>query len=280
MALQLPVTGATMTQAFGVQSSWEPHCYHYGTRTAAFWKPNSSYLYATHFHLGTDWAKPQGTPILASEDGVVTYRGLPLSPGPVAGGGQTIEVKIQGGAHYVSCHCSAFAVGFGANVKRGQTIAYVGATGAATGPHDHFAVYTLDGYGRRLFYNPQLFMAGGALESSPLIRPSTYTATFKAYPARRKALIAGGATVHRWTPSHTGGPVGPDYTAPSSGSGFWVDGKVTYAWPGDSTPPVPRGEFLHGETHINPTTGKPYGGYFAGYGVVKGEVSAADHLAW
>jgi hypothetical protein len=37
MALQLPVTGATLTQAFGVQSSWEPHCYHYGTTSAAFY---------------------------------------------------------------------------------------------------------------------------------------------------------------------------------------------------------------------------------------------------
>jgi murein DD-endopeptidase MepM/ murein hydrolase activator NlpD len=217
---------------------------------------------------------------VASEDGVVVYRGLPQNPGPFAGGGLTIEVRIEGGATYVSCHCSGFAVGFGAKVQRGQTIAYVGSTGAATGPHDHFAVYTLDGYGRRLFYNPQLFMAGGRLADSPLIRPSSYEVTYKAYPTHRKALIAGGATVHRYTPSHTGGPVGPDYKAPAAGSSFWVDGLITYSWPGDSSPPIPHGEFLHGETRINPTTGKPYGGYFAGYGELKGEVSAADHQSW
>jgi hypothetical protein len=53
-------------------------------------------------------------------------------------------------------------------------------------------VCTVDGYGRRLFYNPQRFVAGGDLEDSPLIRPYSYTASFVKYPTRRKALIAGG----------------------------------------------------------------------------------------
>jgi murein DD-endopeptidase MepM/ murein hydrolase activator NlpD len=35
-------------------------------------------------------------------------------------------------------HCSKLAVALGGRVRKGQIIAYVGATGLATGPHVHY----------------------------------------------------------------------------------------------------------------------------------------------
>jgi hypothetical protein len=271
MALLPPLAaGASMTQAFGVQSSWEPHCYHYGTRNAAFYKPNSNYSYVYHYHMGTDWSNGSGTPIYASQSGVVVFAGWAPTPGPYAGGGYVIEVKIAGGAHYISAHCSKFAVKFGANVKRGQIIAYCGQTGTATGPHDHFAVFTLDGYGRRLFYNPQMFMAGGALANSPLILPQTYKLTFAPYTSRRVASIKAGTVVYGYNPTHPGAAV--THFGPSTkNSSFSVNGKTTVTW-SPSPGPIPRGTFLHGD----PT----YGGVFKNLLVVPGAVISADGKAW
>ena len=38
-------------------------------------------------------------------------------------------------------HMSSFVVQAGQTVEKGQLIGYVGATGAATGPHCHFEMY-------------------------------------------------------------------------------------------------------------------------------------------
>lgn len=82
-------------------------------------------------HLGTDYAAPQGTPILATGDGVViaaTYSG-----------GNGNYVKIQHNETYATqyLHMSGFAPGIkkGVRVRQGEVIGYVGSTGLATGPH-------------------------------------------------------------------------------------------------------------------------------------------------
>jgi hypothetical protein len=274
MALLNPLASGYMTQAFGVPSSWEPKCYHYGTRRAAFYKPNSNYSLINHFHCGMDWADPQGTAIRASEDGVVVYSNWAQNPGPYAGGGYVIEVAVHGGARYASAHCSRLLVGFGAKVKRGQIIAFVGETGTATGPHDHFAVSTVSVYGH-LFYNPAEFLPGGILADSPLIKPYSYKLATSDYASPRRASIAPNSTVNGYTPSHIGGPV-ETFKATSSGSGFWVKGKQTITWPGDSTPPVPHGTFLLGM----PKSTTKSGGVFANLDVPPSQVKAADGKPW
>ena len=220
------------------------------------------------FHAGTDKDAPYGTVIVASEAGTVIHSGIAANPGPFAGGGLSIDVHIAGGMNFVSNHCSDLLVWAGAQVSRGQAIAKVGASGNTAGIHDHCALYTGVGLNFRL-HNPEDYWVGGRYADSPLIRPHAYTVTLKPYPARRTALVAKGTTVHGYDPNHPGGPF-KTYTAPASrGSSFPVDDKAVVAWPGDSTPPVPHGEFLLCAA-----------GALVGLLVLKGEVKAADNKPW
>lgn len=82
-------------------------------------------------HLGTDYAAPYGTPILAVAEGVVeeaTRRG---------GNGNFVKIRHNGTYETQYLHMQGFAKGVrpGSRVAQGQTIGFVGATGLATGPH-------------------------------------------------------------------------------------------------------------------------------------------------
>ncbi|GGC42356.1 peptidase M24 [Parapedobacter defluvii] len=80
-------------------------------------------------HLGTDFAAPHGTPIVATAAGVVIESQY--------GGGNGNYVKIQHDNVYTTqyLHMSKRAVRKGQRVSQGQVIGYVGSTGLATGPH-------------------------------------------------------------------------------------------------------------------------------------------------
>lgn len=82
-------------------------------------------------HLGTDYAAPTGTPILAVGDGVVIDARYKKFNGNY--------VKIKHNSTYTTqyLHMSKFAKGMkaGKYVRQGEVIGYVGSTGLATGPH-------------------------------------------------------------------------------------------------------------------------------------------------
>ena len=86
------------------------------------------------FHSGRDIAADEGTPICAVYDGTVAATGV----GELSGN----YVKISHGNGIVAlyCHCSKLCVSEGDRVRKGDIIAAVGHTGAATGPHLHFEV--------------------------------------------------------------------------------------------------------------------------------------------
>ncbi len=91
-------------------------------------------------HQGVDYAAPTGTPVRAAGDGRIRFRG-------VRGGyGNLVEIDHGGGIVTVYGHLSRFAptARVGTRVQQGQTIAYVGMTGLATGPHLHYE-YRLNG---------------------------------------------------------------------------------------------------------------------------------------
>ncbi len=82
-------------------------------------------------HLGTDYAAPHGTPIIAVGDGVVTRAGY------TSGNGNYVRIRHNSVYETQYLHMSRFASGIrpGTRVTQGEVIGYVGSTGLATGPH-------------------------------------------------------------------------------------------------------------------------------------------------
>lgn len=80
-------------------------------------------------HLGTDYAAPSGTPILATGDGTVIASAY--------GNANGNYVKIRHNSTYSTqyLHMSKRKSKKGDFVRQGDVIGYVGATGLATGPH-------------------------------------------------------------------------------------------------------------------------------------------------
>ena len=89
-------------------------------------------------HKGRDYAAPAGTPIYAAADGTViqsTYNSVR---------GNYLQIDHGNGLKTLYQHCSRIIVQNGQHVNKGQVIAYVGNTGASTGPHLHFEVWEND----------------------------------------------------------------------------------------------------------------------------------------
>jgi tape measure domain-containing protein len=93
-----------------------------------------------HVHKGIDYAASVGTPVFATQDGVVTHAG-PGARAPGVWGGE--EVHIAGGGFETwFAHLSRIMVTLGQNIRAGQQIALSGNTGISSGPHLHFGVFS------------------------------------------------------------------------------------------------------------------------------------------
>ena len=114
--MKTPINGARLSSSYG--------------------KRKHPILGYTKMHLGTDFAAPTGTPIMASGDGKV------IKAGWCGGGGNCVKLKHNSTYQTVYAHMSKFGRGIkkGARVKQGQIIGYVGSTGLSTGPHLHYEV--------------------------------------------------------------------------------------------------------------------------------------------
>ncbi|MBS1547038.1 MAG: peptidoglycan DD-metalloendopeptidase family protein [Bacteroidetes bacterium] len=80
-------------------------------------------------HLGTDYAAPYGTPILATGDGTVERAGYS------AGNGNYVKLRHNNTYETQYLHMRKILVKQGQHVTQGQVIGEVGSTGLATGPH-------------------------------------------------------------------------------------------------------------------------------------------------
>ncbi len=96
------------------------------------------------FHAGTDIAAPQGTPVLAAQDGTVAAAG--------EAGGYGLMVVLEHDLEEATlesryAHLSEIFVESGKAVKKGDVVGLVGSTGNSTGPHLHFEMRQLTANG-------------------------------------------------------------------------------------------------------------------------------------
>ena len=87
------------------------------------------------FHEGVDFSAPEGTPVVATADGIVEKAGM-------NGWGYGIQVVINHGYGIKTryAHLSRALVRPGDTVRRGQVIGLVGNTGRSVGEHLHYEV--------------------------------------------------------------------------------------------------------------------------------------------
>lgn len=86
-------------------------------------------------HLGLDISADRGQEVYATADGKVS------SVGRNGEYGNLVVIDHEFGLETRYAHLSGFAVEAGRQVKRGEVIGYVGATGRATGTHLHYEVW-------------------------------------------------------------------------------------------------------------------------------------------
>lgn len=105
-----------------------------GRITSRFGYRMSPFCGKREMHKGLDIAAAEGTPILATADGVVAYAG---NKGLL---GQTVVIDHGHGMSTRYAHCSKILLQKGEIVKRGDVIARIGNTGRSTGSHLHYEV--------------------------------------------------------------------------------------------------------------------------------------------
>lgn len=120
-----------------------------GRMTSLFGSRNNPITGRVELHRGIDISAPSGTPVKATADGVVSFSGWN------GGGGNTVVVEHGNAFSTCYAHNSTNAVTVGQRIRRGETVAYVGATGNATGSHVHYEIWQ----GGRVI-NPQQHMEG------------------------------------------------------------------------------------------------------------------------
>jgi len=91
-------------------------------------------LHTIRAHKGVDYAAGTGTPIKATGDGKISFKGSKR------GYGNVVVINHGGGVETLYAHLSRFRAGLGngSKVRQGQVIGYVGKSGLATAPHLHY----------------------------------------------------------------------------------------------------------------------------------------------
>lgn len=97
-------------------------------------------LHTIRAHKGVDYAAGTGTPIKATGDGKISFKGVKR------GYGNVVTIKHGSGVETLYAHLSRFRSGLsnGSRVRQGQVIGYVGKSGLATAPHLHYE-FRIDG---------------------------------------------------------------------------------------------------------------------------------------
>lgn len=155
--LRTPVDGARMTSRFGMR--------------------RHPILGFNRMHQGIDFGAGSGTPVVAAGDGVV------VEARRWGGYGNWLRIRHTGGWETGYAHLSRYGKGIkpGMRIRQGQVVAYVGSTGASTGPHLHYEIWQ---GGKRV--NPV-----GAKVPQGTILAGGELAAFRAQKARIDKMVAG-----------------------------------------------------------------------------------------
>ncbi|MDO1559418.1 peptidoglycan DD-metalloendopeptidase family protein [Brevundimonas sp. 2R-24] len=154
--LQTPIDGARISSNFGMRRH-----------------PIAGYR---RMHQGIDFAAGMGTPVVSAADGVV------VEARRWGGYGNWVRIRHTGGWETGYAHLSRYARGLraGQRVRQGQVIAYVGSTGASTGPHLHY----------ELWRNGQRVNPRGARVPQGTVLAGADLAAFRAQKSRIDAMVA------------------------------------------------------------------------------------------
>ncbi|MET0987189.1 MAG: peptidoglycan DD-metalloendopeptidase family protein [Steroidobacteraceae bacterium] len=139
-------------------------------------------------HKGVDYAAPTGTVIKAAGEGRVAFAGTQ------GGYGRVVILEHGGGVSTLYGHMSRFAQPMrqGRRVRQGETIGFVGSTGAATGPHLHYE-YRVNGVHK----NPRTVPLPQALPIPPEYRQQFESAAGRMLTeldrARSGGMVASGS---------------------------------------------------------------------------------------
>jgi len=105
-----------------------------GWITSYYGPRKSHYARRIKMHEGIDIGAKNGSAVVATADGIVTYSGKK------PGFGYFVQLDHGYGIETIYGHAKKLMVKSGQRVKRGQMIARVGSTGLSTGPHVHYEV--------------------------------------------------------------------------------------------------------------------------------------------
>lgn len=123
-----------VTQPFGptefarTHASWYEYCAYYGN-------------WGEPVHCAMDVGVVRGTPVYASDDGVVVVTGSDYFEDSRNHAGE-LRYQLADGTHVIYGHLSGFAVGNGQTIRRGDLVGY---TGTMNGDHIHLEVRVPDG---------------------------------------------------------------------------------------------------------------------------------------
>jgi murein DD-endopeptidase MepM/ murein hydrolase activator NlpD len=155
------------------------------TPLQSFRRVSSNFGVRTHpisgyrkMHQGIDFAAGSGTPVVAPADGVV------VEARRWGGYGNWLRIRHANGLESGYGHLSRYGSGIraGQRVSQGQVVAYVGSTGASTGPHLHYEIWR---GGRRINPAGIRTQEGTELAGADLV-------AFRAEKSRIDRIIASG----------------------------------------------------------------------------------------
>jgi murein DD-endopeptidase MepM/ murein hydrolase activator NlpD len=134
-------------------------------------------------HLGTDYAAPTGTPIMAVGDGTV------LEATHKAFNGNYVKIKHNNTYTTQYLHMSKIASGMkaGKHVRQGDVIGYVGSTGLATGPHVCFRFWK---NGKQVDHLREKFPSSEPVKKQYLAEYKAAIEPIKLRLAEKQALLA------------------------------------------------------------------------------------------